>query len=240
MEPYYVDEAVVLYCGAAEAIVPQLQHYEHVITDPPYDQQTHDGAQSGFRPSYRIHFDPLSDLARVASLCAPARWSVCFCSLEMLGEYRAAAGERWVRSGIWDRIGGAPQFTGDRPAQAVEGIAIWHSSAEKKRWNAGGKRGIWRCGVVRGEDRVHETQKPIGLMRELILDFTDVGDLVLDPFCGSGTTGVAAKECGRRALLIEVDEARCAIAARRLAGASLDERYARVAGQRVKQWALQW
>lgn len=238
-EPFYVDESVRLYCGDAREIVPLLGEYDHAITDPPYDQETHAGARSDLRPSYHVDFAHLDDPATVVRLLTPRRWALACCSVEMFGAYRVAASERWVRSGIWDRIDGAPQLTGDRPAQAVEGIAIWHPPGVKK-WNGGGKRGIWRHGVVRGDDRVHETQKPLGLMRELILDFTDIGDLILDPFAGSGTTGVAAIECGRRAILIEIDEARCAIAAKRFSAASLDERIARVPGRRGKQGALAW
>lgn len=240
MTPYYEDSAVTLYHGDCRDLVTQLHCYDHALTDPPYDEETHAGARSDLRPAYHVDFAHLDDPATVVRLLAPTRWALAFCSTEMLGDYRRAAGpERWIRSGIWDRPDGAPQLTGDRPAQAVEGIAIWHPPGVK-RWNGGGKRGIWRHGVVRGEERVHETQKPIRLIRELILDFTDVGDLIMDPFAGSGSTGVAAKQCGRRAVLIEIDEARCMVAATRLAEASLDERIALVSGQRGKQGALAW
>lgn len=51
----------------------------------------------------------------------------------------------------------------------------------------------------------HSTSKPVELMRHYIENSSDPGDLVLDPFSGSAATGVAAMECGRRALLIEID-----------------------------------
>lgn len=65
-------------------------------------------------------------------------------------------------------------------------------------------------------ERVHPTQKPLVLMGALVEQFTDPGELILDPTAGSGTTGVAAKRLNRRCILIERDEAHCESAARRL------------------------
>ena len=142
-EPYYVDEAVTLYHGDARAIVPLLGLADIVITDPPYDARTHAGARwhdaelgrTGAlgKVGGRIAFEPLGPVEDVIALLAAARWSLAFCALEMLGEYRTAAADRWVRAGLWYRPNGAPQFTGDRPAQPGEGIAIWHRRGRKHR-----------------------------------------------------------------------------------------------------------
>ena len=64
---------------------------------------------------------------------------------------------------------------------------------------------------------VHSCQKPVGLMQELIQRLTNPGDLIADPFAGSGSTLVAAKELGRRAIGIEQDPKHCATIAARLA-----------------------
>lgn len=241
MKPFYEDYAVTLYCADARDIAGELGVYQHAILDPPYDKQTHEGARSS-ADGYKINFAPLDSPETVVKLSTPTRWSIAFSPLELLGDYRTAAGaDRWARAGIWDRISGSPQFTGDRPAQAVEGLAIWHSDSERKRWNGGGKRGVWRHGVVPGGDsRVHETQKPVSLLRELVLDFTDPDELIVDLFAGSGTTGIAAKICGRRAILVELDAERCAVAAKRIAETSLDERISRVRAVRAKQSAFDW
>jgi len=62
----------------------------------------------------------------------------------------------------------------------------------------------------------HPTQKPIALIRWLILKYTNEKDLILDPFCGSGTTCVAAKMLGRRYVGIDISEKYCEISRQRL------------------------
>jgi site-specific DNA-methyltransferase (adenine-specific) len=78
-------------------------------------------------------------------------------------------------------------------------------------------------GFEKGEGGLHPTQKPVRLMRALIELTTAPGQLVLDPFAGSGSTLVAAKETGRSALGIEFDSAHADTARRRLAQESFDK-----------------
>jgi site-specific DNA-methyltransferase (adenine-specific) len=74
---------------------------------------------------------------------------------------------------------------------------------------------VWRFGPDR--ERVHPTQKPLALIAQMVRVSSRKGDCILDPFAGSGTTLVAAKAAGRRAIGIEREEAYCAAAVRRLA-----------------------
>ena len=74
--------------------------------------------------------------------------------------------------------------------------------------------GVLRLGPPR--DRLHPNEKPLDLPGQFIRLTTNVGDLVLDPFMGSGTTLRAAKDLGRRAIGIEIEERYCEIAARRM------------------------
>ena len=217
--------------------VANLGPCDHVITDPPYDAKTHAGAASNRGNGNFVHlvdFAPLESCDFVPRLVeASRRWVIAFCSLEQIGSYRDAAGEAWIRAGIWDRVGGMPQFSGDRPAQGAEGIAIMHRKG-KKKWNGGGHRALWTCGIERTE-RLHPTQKPLRLMMALVKQFTDPGDLVLDPFCGSGTTGVACMRLGRRFIGYELDPDRAEVARERLRAACDGTT---VAAQRAGQMGL--
>ena len=193
----------------------------HVITDPPYDARTHANAATQARITRESSGVAFASLASPADLSGDllrvsARWVVAFCAVEQVGEYARGAGDAWVRAGVWDKINPAPQISGDRPGQAVEAIAIMHRCG-RKRWNRGGGAGIWRCMAPRGDDRPdHPTPKPVALMEQIIRDFTDEGDVVLDPFAGSGTTGVAALRLGRRVILIEREPRWAALCRERL------------------------
>ena len=70
------------------------------------------------------------------------------------------------------------------------------------------------------EKRVHPTQKPVEVMTRIIEKLTHPGDLILDPFCGSGTTGVACVQTGRRFIGIEIDPGYADIARARIAKAA--------------------
>ena len=78
---------------------------------------------------------------------------------------------------------------------------------------------MWRIPTVPKREKLHgyhPTQKPLKLLRRALLASTREGDLVFDPFCGSGTTGVAAKELGRFFVGAEMERGYCELAARRI------------------------
>ena len=77
---------------------------------------------------------------------------------------------------------------------------------------------------IEGVNRVHPTQKPVGLFAEIIKDFTQDGVTVIDPYLGSGTTLLACQLTGRRGIGIEIDPAYCAVTLERLAGLGLEPR----------------
>lgn len=212
-----------MHLGDCLAVMAGMEKVDHVITDPPYDNATHrTGAartnKGGKAGNIDIDFAPFTEVEMRAfvqhALRLSRRWCLAFGAVEQMGDYKRAAGEAWVRACIWDRPDGTPQLSGDRPAQSAEGIALWHL-ARPMRWNGKGKRGTWRCGVER-EDRGHPTQKPVDLMLALVADFTDPGETILDPFAGSGTTGVACLRLGRHFIGIEKDPKYFALAVERL------------------------
>jgi DNA modification methylase len=95
-------------------------------------------------------------------------------------------------------------------------VCAWAGSGHA-RWNAGGKRGVYTHNVNNPERTgLHPTEKPRRLMAEIIGDFSNPGQLICDPFMGSGTTGVAAVQMGRRFIGIELNPTYFDIACRRI------------------------
>jgi hypothetical protein len=86
------------------------------------------------------------------------RWVLVFSDFESAHLWRhdlEGAGLEYVRTGIWHKGNGAPQFTGDRPAVPGEAIVICHTHG-RKRWNGGGHQAWWTAGFEPGEVLVFE------------------------------------------------------------------------------------
>lgn len=221
MKPYHSHRGIDLYHAKHQEVIPGLPNVDHVITDPPYGDTTHGKHLSTAADRQALGFDCIGeaecvDLARTWVDIAQ-RWVVFTCEWHFMEALHRAG--VLVRFGIWRKPNGAPQFTGDRPGTGWEGVAICHREG-KMRWNGGGRHGVWDFPKVHGTG--HPTQKPLKLFESFVQDFTDPGDLILDPFCGSGTTLVAAKNLGRRAIGIEISEKYCEIASKRLSQEVLD------------------
>jgi len=243
VKPYYQDEYVTVFHGKAEDILPGIEPVDHVIADPPYSEHVHGAARSrrmqsandrggrygaDRRRNVDLGFEHLTDELRdflaAESARLARRWVLVFSDTESDYLWRDAlteSGLDYVRTGVWIKRGSTPQFSGDRPATGHECITICHQPG-RKRWNGGGTHAVWDVPIVLNRsradksERVHPTQKPEGLMSIIVRDFTDPGELIVDPTAGAGTTGVACKRLGRRAILIEREERHCESAARRL------------------------
>lgn len=238
MKPYYSDDFVTLYHAACQDVLPMLDSVDHVITDPPYSEHVHGKSRRGSSLPDAHEFPACISRARelgfvsltpdLMQFCAgefarlSQRWVLAFSDVESATDWRLALEAvklDYVRTGAWIKVGATPQFTGDRPAAGFEAITIAHPKG-RKRWNGGGTHAVWSEPIVlnRGgnDPRLHTTQKPLTLMRRLVSLFTDEGETILDPFAGSGTTGVAAATLGRKAILVEMSEQYCDVIAKRL------------------------
>lgn len=216
MTPYYEEQGIVIYHGDCREVLPSLPKVDLVLTDPPYaDKETHANHLSTIVDRQGLGFKGLSetDFADYASclIAISERWTVMTADFRHIC-YAESIGLPLIRLGIWVKPNGAPQFTGDRPGMGWEPIGIFHKDG-RKRWNGGGRHGVWTCCTENG---FHPTQKPLDLFVSLMQDFSDQGETVLDPFMGSGTTLRAAKDLGRQAIGIEIEERYCEIAANRL------------------------
>ena len=142
----------------------------------------------------------------------------------------------WVLNDIiWRKSNPMPNFKGTRFTNAHETL-IWAArSREQKRYTFNydalkafnedtQMRSDWTFALCTGEERIkdadgkkaHPTQKPEALLHRVLLAATRPGDVVLDPFFGTGTTGAAAKRLGRRFVGIERDEGYAKLAEKRI------------------------
>jgi site-specific DNA-methyltransferase (adenine-specific) len=111
----------------------------------------------------------------------------------------------WI---LWDKDSGEGSYADFELAWGS------FSSAAKKirhRWS-----GMLQENMAEKETRYHPTQKPVRVMSYILERYTSHGDVVFDPFCGSGTTLVAAKMLGRRFIGIDIEKKYCDIAEERL------------------------
>ena len=142
----------------------------------------------------------------------------------------------WVLNDIvWVKTNPMPNFRGTRFTNAHETL-IWATPRKTGKYTFnyetmkklnGGKqmRSDWDINICLGEERIkgtdgkslHNTQKPMDLLRRVILASTKPGDIILDPFIGSGTTAAAARELGRNFIGIDREESYVAAARERVA-----------------------
>jgi site-specific DNA-methyltransferase (adenine-specific) len=167
-------------------------------------------------------------------------FSVTFCQVEAVADWRrdlTAGGMVYRRTIPWVKPDAMPSLHGRWPGQAFESI-VTASAHDDPEWEAivlASQRGAMPCplggkaveyrftrtptnGWSGKGNAPHPTTKPLPLMLKLVEHFTRPGDLVLDPFAGSGTTGVACLMLGRRFLGWELSPEHHATAARRLRG----------------------
>lgn len=230
MTPYYADEAVEVFHGDCRTLLPQLGVEADVtITDPPYDANTHQNAKSnrGMKGGTRdIDFDAFTvdDLRATLALCASVtrRWVIATVDYRHAVSFHDAPpdGLRLLRIGVWAKPNPMPQISGDRPGQGWETIAFLHRDDVRPTWHGGGRSSVWY--LPADGNQGHPTAKPLVMVREWVRLFTDPGDLVLDPFAGSGTTLRAAKDEGRRAVGIELEQRYVDLAVSRVAQDVLD------------------
>lgn len=209
--PYYVDDFVTLYHGDAVRILfadDGTLADSVIVTDPPYgiDYNTNAIRKKGNARS--IKGDRSTALRDFLLLWADEDQPAL-----IFGSPRIEKPANTKGTLVWDKGG----------ALGMGDLALpWKFDHEEVYVLGKGFTGRRDCGSVvrvppvQSLDRLHPNEKPVDLMTRLLVK-CPADRLVLDPFCGSGATLVAAKRLGRRAVGIELDEKYCAATAQRLA-----------------------
>jgi site-specific DNA-methyltransferase (adenine-specific) len=213
MTPYYQDDSCTIYHGDCRDVIDDLE-FDAVVTDPPYgvnaEAKPH-GVASGVRAEWDA-FVPY-DLLR-QFLPRPVIW---FGAAKLIGEAYGPEGfqPNPDRLMIW-----APRFT--LSMTATGGIAYRYHPIYT--WNIPKQSPTVHDVITENTEAGswwdHQATKPLRVMTRLVA-MSGAG-IILDPFMGSGTTLRAAKDLGRKAIGIEIEERYCEIAAKRLAQEVLD------------------
>ena len=229
----YVGDCLALMRDLPDGSVPMIW------TDPPYGHANHDGDFNARLNEHRgIDGQPIANdtpdemrrvvdgmLVEAARVLDPNDCCCCCCcgggggprpTFAWVADRMDRGGLSFFHSVIWDKINPG---LGWRFRRQHEMVMVAHRSGSRLRWNEAEAPvpNVVRASAVR--ERNHPNEKPTDLVRRFISVHTKPGDLVLDPFAGSGSTGVAAIQLGREFLGFELDQKWADVANERLEAA---------------------
>ena len=199
--PYYDEGGITIYHADCRDILPHLPKVDLVLTDPPYGigkdgQKPSDGDHGGRKAYEFLGWDGERPSEYMMGLILVAGDKHIIWGGNYFADYLPAQ-MKWL---VWDK--------GQRINQS-DGELAWTSLGGALRINTFNRVELLRDGAE------HPTQKPLRLIKWCLNQAPDA-HTILDPFMGSGTTLVAAKDLGRRAIGIEIEEKYVEIAIRRL------------------------
>jgi site-specific DNA-methyltransferase (adenine-specific) len=216
-EPFkeILADGIEIWLGDCLDILPLIARVDAVVTDPPYSIPTqvaqtrvttrNVGDLSLSEHAFRCHADAwktlVGEAGRIFVFCDGTSYPVMF---------RAAYGRFNLASIVWDkgRIGMGREF------RKSHEFIIHGWGAETPIVSDGvGYPDVIKCEPLSSTARVHPAEKPAGLLKSLL---RVCGDVILDPFMGSASTGIAAIKTGRKFIGIEIEQRYFDIARRRL------------------------
>ncbi len=212
MKPYYDLNGIVIYHGDCRDVLPHLDIQDQpdlIVTDPPYGIQ-HSSSHGASWQNTQIAGDS-DTLVRDHVIDS----MLCKIAAAVFGTWKTPPIKDVRGVLVWDK--GAAFGMGDLSFPWKPSFELIYVRGEG--WKGSRDESVRRInGEVSWESRgrLHPHQKPIPLLQYLMRKSPEA-DLILDPFMGSGTTLRAAKDLGRRAIGIEIEERYCEIAAKRLA-----------------------
>lgn len=221
MKTYWERDGIKLFLGDSVELMADFDRksMDCTITDPPFEDEAHTLQRRIKRPEFgetervekieALEFVALDERTRERAGLGIARltrrWALVFCQIEASTMWaRALEPLVYKRTCLWIKPNGMPQLTGDRPGMGYETFVACHRKG-RSTWNGGGRTGVFIHNKPQAATG-HQTIKPLPLMADLVRLFTDPGEIVFDPFAGSGSTLVAAWRQHRRAIGIELSE----------------------------------
>jgi len=237
-KPYYEHAGITIYHGDCRAILPLLPKVDLVLTDPPYGETALAWDKRVVHWPQIVHADAMWCFGSLRFFIENKGefegWKL---AQELVWEKQNGSGfsvdrfnrvhefiVHWYR-GKWSELGHSTpreavgiKRKSDKPV--ARGARTPHrGKIDKGQWVDDGTRLIRSVIKCRNThfNAEHPTQKPVELLSLIIEYSTSIDHSIVDPFMGSGTTLVAAKNLGRRAIGIEIEEKYCEIAAKRLA-----------------------
>jgi len=215
LKPYYQDKYATIYHGDCLELLPEMPKVDLVLTDPPYGVKRDKGFEGfgGFgKPIVRKRFEdddwdserPSKELLEICVNCGVL-------SIVWGGNYFADILPRSTHWISWDKLQTMPTF-GDCEL-------AWTNS---KRKSVSKVTIEWNGLLGKEKFRGHPTQKPIQLFEWCLNNYSKPEHIIIDPFGGSCTTAVAAKQLNRKCIIIEIEEKYCEIGAKRLSQEVLD------------------
>jgi site-specific DNA-methyltransferase (adenine-specific) len=202
-----------------------------VICDPPYEASLHAAKNSAARrirtdggpQLLGLDFAPIDEIrkefvAAIYGICHG--WFIAFCTPEGVAKWADEINlspMKYKRACVWIKPDSAPQFNGQGPAQGAENFVCAWAGTGYSKWNGGGKRGVYTA-LTNPSDRHggHPTEKPWRLFVDILQDFTNPGQTILDPFMGSGTCLLSCQKLGRAGTGIEISPEYFDIACKRV------------------------
>ncbi len=212
MKPYYEDEAVTIYHGDCREILPTLGEVDLVLTDPPYGRRAAHYTSPRRPPRQKDGHLWVREWGKmvgddtdvdVNALLALGGDAVVWGGNHFAG---LPAHRTWF---AWDKGEARSNWSGSDGDLAFTTLTGGGVRMFRLLWNGFGRG-------AESREHYHPTQKPVLLMRWCIEQVPSNPQTILDPFMGSGPTLRAAKDLGRKAIGIEIEEKYCEIAAERM------------------------
>ena len=210
--PYYADESCTIYCGDCREILPTLGRFDLMLTDPPYEL-TASGGGIGAQRDYLSDIEDFTDGGFDETILEHASNWICFCAKTQLPSLlvRAALMPRWMLV-TWNKPNPTPLCNGN---YLPDTEYIVHGCQAKRIFGEFRDKSRFIVHPAQ-QHNLHPNEKPLPVVGKMIRVGSLKGEVIIDPFMGSGTTLLSAKLNGRRAVGIEISERYCEIAAQRL------------------------